>query len=31
MSTAVPKSKKKKKKFFPKIVKRTFPEKIVTR
>ena len=31
MSTATPKSKKKKKKFFPKIAKRTFPEKIVTR
>jgi hypothetical protein len=31
MSTATPKSKKKKKKFFPKVVKRTFPEKIITR
>jgi len=26
MSTAIPKSKKKRKKFFPKVVKRTFPE-----
>jgi hypothetical protein len=31
MSTATPKSKKKKKKFFPKVVKRTFPEKMITR
>jgi hypothetical protein len=31
MSTATPKSKKKKKKFFPKVIKRTFPEKIVTK
>jgi len=31
MSTATPKGKKQKKKFFPKVIKRKFPEKIITR
>jgi hypothetical protein len=31
MSTSTPKGKKQKKKFFPKVIKRKFPEKIVTR